>query len=383
MWLCGSSGYSVTEISKKTGIRERIVRSWCEGTVKPVLSLSKVEMLAALFRRPLAAFLLSRPPDEPHLPKDFRRHPDSEAAFSNELLLAIRKARRIQQIHHELTDNLNRPSQVRLRTRTLNDDPEQAARDERLRSGIDISGDTEAMTPLRAFEQWREWLESLNISVLKLKIPPKEVRGFSLTDGEPYGIVVNSADAERARLFTLFHEYAHLLLDIPVICNQGENDLDDYKEIERWCNHFAGAFLAPKDEIVRNPAIRSSLKSGNYLRAAASIQKHFLISKEAGLMRLLTLDSITPSQFREGRNQLREEFAVREAKRKERKEAGGEDEGGFGILLDRKCVAEKGAGYVSLVMENVRQGLITSSDAIDYLDVKLRHLEKFQESMGL
>ena len=75
---------------------------------------------------------------------------------------------------------------------------------------------SEAMTPVRAFDQWREWLESLNISVLKLKIPAGDARGFSLTDGEPSVIVVNSADAERARLFTLFHEYAHLLLDIPV-----------------------------------------------------------------------------------------------------------------------------------------------------------------------
>jgi Zn-dependent peptidase ImmA (M78 family) len=382
MWLCGSSGYSAAEISKKTGIRERIVQSWCEGTGKPVLALSKVEMLATLFRRPLAVFLLSRPLDEPHLPKDFRRHPDSASALSNELLLAIRKARRIQQIHHELTDNLNRTSQVRLKTRTINDDPEQVAREERQRSGINISGDTEAMTPVRAFDQWREWLESLNISVLKLKIPANDARGFSLTDGEPYVVVVNSADAERARIFTLFHEYAHLLLDIPVICNQGENDLDDYKEIERWCNHFAGAFLAPKDEIERNPAIQSTVTSGNFMRAAASIQKHFLISKEAGLMRLLTLDLITSSQFRRGRDQLREEFIAREAKKKEREEADEEDEGGFGTSLDRKCVAEKGAGYVSLVIENVRQGRITSSDAIDYLDVRLRHLEKFQESMG-
>jgi hypothetical protein len=45
-------------------------------------------------------------------------------------------------------------------------------------------------------------------------------------------------------------------------------------------------------------------------------------------------------------------------------------------------VAEKGAGYVSLVMENIKKGHISNSEALDYLDVKLRHLEKFQESMG-
>ena len=47
-------------------------------------------------------------------------------------------------------------------------------------------------------------------------MPVDDARGFSLTDGEPYVIVVNSADADRARLFTLFHEYAHILLNMPV-----------------------------------------------------------------------------------------------------------------------------------------------------------------------
>jgi len=45
-------------------------------------------------------------------------------------------------------------------------------------------------------------------------------------------------------------------------------------------------------------------------------------------------------------------------------------------------VAEKGTGYVSLVIENIKKGHISNSDALDYLDVKLRHLEKFQESIG-
>ncbi|MDD1703324.1 MAG: ImmA/IrrE family metallo-endopeptidase [Methanoregula sp.] len=336
-----------------------------------------------MFKRPLAAFLLSEPPEEPGLPKDFRRHPDSGSGYSKELLLVIRKARRIQEIHHELTDNLNIPTGLPKKIRTLKEDPEKVARLERERSGIRIYGDSAGITPVKAFDIWREWLESRNISVLKIKMPVDDARGFSLTDGEPSVIVVNSADADRARLFTLFHEYAHILLNMPVVCNQGENDLDEYHEVERWCNHFAGAFLAPRDEIEENAVIRQALASGNYLRAAGSIRQRFLISKEAGLMRLLTLKKISSAQYIQGRDQLSAEYALREAEKKKKEEAGEEEEGGFkGISLDRKCVAEKGAGYVSLVMENVRKGHISNSDALDYLDVKLRHLEKFQESTG-
>jgi Zn-dependent peptidase ImmA (M78 family) len=382
-WLCGSSGFGPSDISKKIGVSERIVKSWCDGAQRPVLPLSKVEQLSEMFKRPLAAFLLSEPPKERDLPKDFRRHPDSDTGYSKELLLVIRKARRIQEIHHELTDNLNIPAKVPLKTRILNEDPEDVARQERERSGVRISGDSAGITPVKAFEIWREWLESRNISVLKIKMPVDDARGFSLTDGEPFVIVVNSADADRARLFTLLHEYAHILLNMPVVCNQGENDLEEYVGVERWCNHFAGAFLAPQNEIEENPVIRQALASGNYLRAAGSIRQRFLISKEAGLMRLLTLKKISSTQFIQGRDQLRAEYALREAEKKKKEQTGEEEDGAFkGISLDRKCVAEKGAGYVSLVMENVRKGHISNSDALDYLDVKLRHLEKFQESMG-
>jgi len=213
-------------------------------------------------------------------------------------------------------------------------------------------------------------------------MPPGDARGFSLTDGEPYVIVVNSADADTARLFTLFHEYAHIVLNKPVVCNQGEDDLDEYAPIERWCNHFAGAFLAPKKELSEIPDVQRALKSGNFMKAAGSIRNSFLISREAGLMRLLTLKLISSSQFIQGRDTLREEFALREAKKKEKEQSGEEEEGGFGVPLDKKCVAEKGTGYVALVMENVRKGHISNSDALDYLDIKLRHLEKLQESIG-
>jgi hypothetical protein len=77
---------------------------------------------------------------------------------------------------------------------------------------------------------------------------------------------------------------------------------------------------------------------------------------------------------------LREEFAMREAKKKEKSEE--EEERGFQVSLDKKCISEKGIGYVSLVLDNIKEGHISSSDALDYLDVKLRHLEKFQESKG-
>ena len=383
-WLCGTSGFTAADISKKIEVSENLIRTWCDGAKKPVLPLTKVEQLSEMFKRPLAAFLLSQPPEEPSLPKDFRKHPDSQPGFSKETLLVIRKARRLQQIRHELLDNLHLPSQVALKIRSLDDDPETAAGEERERSGIIVSGDTPGITPVKAFDIWRDWFEQQNISVLKMKMPVEDARGFSLTDAEPYVIVINSADADRARLFTLFHEYAHILLNIPVVCNQDSEEVEEFAAVERWCNHFAGAFLVPRENLPGNRHIRQALQSKNYSRAAGSISQHFLISRETALMRLLTLEYLSPSQFRQERDRHRQEVAMRESQKKEKDLAAEEEEGGFGgISLDKKCVAEKGAGYVALVMKNIQDGHISNSDALEYLDVKLRHLEKFQESMGV
>jgi hypothetical protein len=64
--------------------------------------------------------------------------------------------------------------------------------------------------PYQALRRWRGAVESRNVFVLQLSMPVDDARGCSLTDQEPFMIVVSSSDAVQARIFTLFHEYAHL-----------------------------------------------------------------------------------------------------------------------------------------------------------------------------
>ena len=54
----------------------------------------------------------------------------------------------------------------------------------------------------------------------------KDARGFALADGYPKVILVNSRDEPRPHLFTLLHEYAHLLLKTDGLCL---TNLDDFK----------------------------------------------------------------------------------------------------------------------------------------------------------
>jgi hypothetical protein len=53
-----------------------------------------------------------------------------------------------------------------------------------------------------------------------------------------------------------------------------------------------------------------------------------------------------------------------------------QDGEGFGMSVERRCLKEKGQKYVSLVSKNIQDCSINYNDAIDYLSIKSKDLEK-------
>ena len=85
------------------------------------------EDFSKIIKRPLAVFFLSEPPPEPAPPKDFRMLPDKTGKFDKKTLLAIRRARRLQDISKELSDNLDSSLNPKIKFYSLNDDPKKTA----------------------------------------------------------------------------------------------------------------------------------------------------------------------------------------------------------------------------------------------------------------
>ncbi|MFA4849227.1 MAG: ImmA/IrrE family metallo-endopeptidase [Methanoregula sp.] len=377
-WLCGTSGWLAKDIAKRIEVPEEDVRSWYEGKTKPILPLTKVEKLSEAFKRPLAAFLLSKPPEEVKSLPDFRKLPGVHGDFSKETHLAIRKARRLQNVRSELMENLGTDTHITIKKRTTQDNPETVANDERVNLPVDLA-QISTSTPTKLFQIWRDWFEQKNITVLQLKMPVEDARGFSLTDIEPFVIVVNESDTPNAKIFTLFHEYGHILLNESAVCNRDSDEIDDkrIKNIEYWCNRFAGAFLVPEDFLKKELGIEKLFQTTHYSRIAASIANRLKISKESALMRLLTLDYISSSEFRTERDKIRADAALLKEQIRE-KQSQSAKKSGPAISLDQKCLNEKGHRFVSLVLKNSDLGYITSRDALDYLDIKMKNLEKLR-----
>ena len=125
---------------------------------------------------------------------------------------------------------------------SLTDDAAVAGERERRRLGIGVDDQFALKTKSKAFRFWRGHLEKSGVSVFQQKFSIDDCRGFSLYDNANAPcIVVNKDDtAEVAKIFTLIHEYCHLLVREP-----GVSDHDARNPIEAFCNRFAAGFLIP------------------------------------------------------------------------------------------------------------------------------------------
>ena len=133
-----------------------------------------------------------------------------------------------------------------------------------------------------------ELLEERGIKVFKWRLSGS-VDGLSCrvrrVQGDDVRVVVCSTEMsfERQR-FTIAHELGHLVLDIPPTVPE-----------EKACQRFAGAFLVPRDELVREVG-RRRLNFG--FEELIEIKHIFGISAAALVMRMRDLEIITEATVR-------------------------------------------------------------------------------------
>lgn len=369
-WARESIGRGIQEVAKRMNVSENTVNSWELGEKKPTL-LQLEKLAKTIYKRPLAAFFLSTPPIDPSLPADYRVLPtDKRLPFSAKTRLAIRRARRLQSLATELMENLNK-GVSKVGAVKLSDNPEDAAAKIRQESQIGIDKQSKWKNSNEAFNMWKRFLEDRRILIFQMSLPLEDaIRGFSLADGKIPTIVLNIKDSMNGRIFSLFHEYAHLLLNESGVCNMEEQDnLPKDKAIEKFCNHFSGAFLVPKDDLLNHSAAKSIKQYANISdEILENIANDFKVSREVILLRMVAFGLVPKDVYK----QKHEEWEGK------RKEIPGEVRI-YKISQPKKCIRENGVPFVSLVMEAHNKGAITYRDVSDYLGVRTRHLTKIEQ----
>ena len=357
-WARETAGLEVSRIAR----RFRKVENWERGVERP--TVRQLETLSDLYKRPLAAFFLPFPPAEPPPPTDFRVLPgDERRTLSKRLRLAMRKARRTQRLYAELAEELAIAHAPGLPRVSLPADAETHAGKLRRLTGVSIEEQSSWVDGYEAFRKWRSTLEAIGVFVMQLSMPVKEARGVSLSEGPMPTIVVNSSDAIQARIFTLFHELVHLLLNSGGICIPDPTALvEPSQQVEQFCNHFAGAFLVPLDALYSQPDLLQLPSAPRELDDRLGIAaRAFKVSRQVILRRLLVAGTISREQFRQTMNRWLSSEPPLQRK-------------GGGQRPAAKTISQLGAGFVSLVVEAHSRGVIHSGDVADYLSLNLKYL---------
>ncbi len=221
---------------------------------------------------------------------------------------------------------------------------------------------------------WRAAIEDIGVLVFQSTgVDVAEMRGFSINEIYLPVVVLNNKDTPNGRIFTLLHEFAHIMLKEGGICDLNEDyDLPPEKQkIEIFCNRVAGAALIPKEELLNEDIVIRKTDGNDWGDDELStLAKRFKVSEEVVLRRLLICGLTTNSFYKNKCDGFRKKYEMISKRPR----------GGF-APPDILAISRAGRSFVKLVLDSYYQEKITSSDLSDYLGVKLTHLSKIEDKI--
>lgn len=366
-WARKSAGFSLSEAAVKIGVDLAVIERWEAGSSKP--TFAQLRKAATVYKRPLAVFYLSEPPTDFQPLRDYRTHSgDRPIALSPELHLRIRETQNIRENALELAELADEPIEPvpRVSAETARD-PERFGETLRGLLNVNLATQRTWTGEYDALKGWVEAVERIGVLVSQAGgVEVEEFRALSLPFETLPVIVVNPKDSPRARVFSLLHELAHVLLRQGGLCDLEGRGL--YADLEIFCNAVAAAALMPKEAFLAEPVVRDAPRAFAPWDPSVvqSIGRKYSVSEEAALRRLLTLGKTTRAHYEERRAELRR-IVPRET------------EGGPPVHIRR--LSELGPRFVGLALEAYDSGAINISDLSSYLGLKVRHIEPLRSAL--
>jgi Zn-dependent peptidase ImmA (M78 family)/transcriptional regulator with XRE-family HTH domain len=362
-WAITESGLNAPNVAEKIDVTPEQLEAWLRGDEQP--SLTAFKKLAAVLRRPTATFLLPSPPKASTVVIQFR-HP--HGVVDRELLpeerLAIREVRRLQDAVAWLVDELGLDV-TELPKLTTATNPEVAGKRLRELLGVHVNTQSSWHDSGVALKEWRRAIEKAGVLVFLLPIGSDAGRGFSLWNTRAPAIVANTHWNAAARIFTFFHELAHLLTRTNSVCadDVGARAKPDQTDLERWCERVAAAALMPEAEV--RAFVREVTRAD--LGTAGRVANQFRVSLKAATLRLIDLDLATWALFK-----------TLPADTDSKQISGG----GKGRNRVQVRIDEYGPRTISTFLRGVHRDVIGVSDAMRYLDVSDQDLAELEKTLA-
>lgn len=351
-WAREEAGYDQVEVAEKISIDTERYKIWEQEGKK--IPLGKLKDLANTYKRQLAVFLLPTTPEKISKPKDFRNLSPADSKFSKKVLDVMRDVNYFCQLAQELQGETywaKRYEWIREAKEKINDNHTFHLQLREMLN-IDIEDQLQFTSDYEAYRKWRLAVEDrLGILIFQFPMPIKEVEGFCFTEKLPYAIVVNSNYNYYHRIFTIFHELAHIIRNQSGICLFEKATVKQPEEFK--CNEFAGNFLAPSDLIERT----------DNLKEIAAYASKLKISREVYLRRLKDENKISDLKFFHLLEQIKKSY--KKTKKKDNK---------IIIKPEVKSRASRGETFYTMVLEAMNNNRISYTQASSALNLNVSRL---------
>lgn len=346
-WAREEAGFDLSEIAEKVDIKSDRYKLWeKEGKSIP---LGKLKTIANAYKRQLAVFLLPNVPAKINKPKDYRNLSPADSKLSKKVLDVIRDVTYFRETALELQGESYWKSRYEWLDVAKKGIKDGESYSKHLRELLDVSIEDQLSwkTENEAYKNWRHGVEEkLGIFVFQFSMPMDEVHGFCFTDSLPYAIVTNSNHSYAGRIFTIFHELAHILRHQSGMCL---HEKATEKQKEEWeCNAFAGKFLAPSNLIEKTDDL-------NDIKSYAS---KLNISREVYLRRLKEENLISDMKFFKLLDQIKATYKSTPKK------------GGF-VKPEVKSRATRGETFFNMVLDAMYNNQISYTKASNVLNLNL------------
>ena len=333
---------------------------------KEFLTFNQLVNLSRKYGRNSAFFYLEKIPEEDLL-EDFRTLDSSTIRFNPKLIRMIYSIKDKRELCVEFQDYDQKYDYSYVNSISLTDNIITTAEKINKLLNINFKIRQKWKDKYSALKGWKKKIEDNGVLIFELsRIEISEMRAFSISE-TPYPVIgLNRGDQVFGRIFSLIHEFCHIMLKKGGICTYAKND-EEYFEIERFCNAVTGEVLVPtailnSHKIVKN---RSSLEEWDESDIRV-LSKLFWVSSEVIVRRLSDSNLITKRFYQRFVNMLR-------SRPLPRRSGGGEK--GYELVLRKNS-----PNFIKIVLNALNEKKVLLTDTSYYLNTKLKHLNNIKNN---
>lgn len=326
-----------------------------------VISFEDLTTIAKFFKKPWSYLLIDEKENMPKFGHDNRTIENKKHPVSAEMVQELQAAElMLDTVIDIYPENSYKLPNVSVSTSDMSDKTAVAVREF---FGITLKRQLDCKDQYEALRLWSEAIQSSGIYVSQRRLVDQNIRAFSISRKKHAVIVISTRDSAYARIFSLLHEYCHVIMRNTGIC-----DLDEeHNALESLCNTFAAQVLLP-DEL-----IKKELKGFSFTgildedeKTIQDLSHHFRVSQAALLIRLKSVGLLQDSYFHKLETKRRSRRGVNTGK-------GGD--------YYATAINKVGKQYAKDIFGALSDGVINRSDASAVLGVGEHIVSRFKDRL--